>query len=363
MAVSTTDARVKEVLPVLADFYSRENMLLDRCTDLKASLGKGESIDLPSIGEFTVTADGDTGVGAGNAQTITTSAENMIVDKLPTIFAKIPKKDRIFNLGDGSWGAQVGRIAAMQLKNYNDDELVEYLLGTPAWDTAGTYHINPAGATVTSAMFRTALARARSLDGLKRLEWWVSPYGEGAISQIADFVPNQAQVDTANLGIRQIGTLFGLPVIETTAIKTDRTVATSAVTISSNVATATVAAGHGLVPGQFIYTTGLTTNVASTAKVAIQTVTSTTVVFALTDSNGAMADGVGLIIPATGANMLVDLEHIFKAEYGDPDVEIIPQNGTLTDEMRVFSLLGRKARTNTTRPSVYVIHSANDSVT
>lgn len=358
-----TDARVKEVLPVLADIYSRQNYLLDRFTPLNAALGKGESIDLPSIGSYTVTADGDTGITANAAPSISTTVDNLIVDKLPTIFAKIAKKERIFNLGDGSWGRQVGMIAGEQLRASIDDSVVEYLIGEPGWDTSATYHVNQTGATLTSSMLREALAKLRENDGMHMPEWWVSPYGEASISQIADFVPNQVQADSGNFGVRQIGTLFGAPVISSNSIVRNRSVATSAVTVATNVATATVAAGHGLVAGQQIYTTGLTTNVASTAKVAITSVTATTVVYPLTAGDGALADGVGLIVTSTSPNLLVDRAHIFAAQFGGPEVEVIPLSGTLQDEMKVWALYGRKARSVSVVPSVYVVHSPGGSVT
>ena len=79
-------------------------------------------------------------------------------------------------------------------------------------------------------------------------------------------------------------------------------VATSAVTIASNVATATVPEGHGMLPGMLVTTSGLTTDV--TTPVAITSVGPTSIVFPLTDCDGAMADGVGTIVHQR-ANALV----------------------------------------------------------
>lgn len=75
----------------------------------------------------------------------------------------------------------------------------------------------------------------------------------------------------------------------------DYSVATTAVTVASNVATATVV-GHAFVVGENITTSGHTTN--ATVATPITAVTATTVSYALTASDGALADGVGVITAA-----------------------------------------------------------------
>lgn len=76
------------------------------------------------------------------------------------------------------------------------------------------------------------------------------------------------------------------------------TIATSAVTIASNVATATVLAGHGASAGQCIVTTGHTTNTPGSPNgcVQITSVGATTIVYPLTAADGPLADGVGTIV-------------------------------------------------------------------
>lgn len=73
-------------------------------------------------------------------------------------------------------------------------------------------------------------------------------------------------------------------------------VATTGCTIASNVCTATVASGHGLVAGDIVALSGTT---VTTASATITSVTETTVVFPLTGANGAMADGVGVLTQIT----------------------------------------------------------------
>ena len=80
-------------------------------------------------------------------------------------------------------------------------------------------------------------------------------------------------------------------------------IATTGVTVASNVATATVAADHGVSEGQVISTTGLTTDASS---VAVTSVTSTTIVYPLTTGDGALADGVGSIVTADKLSVAVD---------------------------------------------------------
>lgn len=70
---------------------------------------------------------------------------------------------------------------------------------------------------------------------------------------------------------------------------------TSAVSVAGGVATATVPSTAGWFVGQIVYTAGLTTNVAQASPVAITADTPTTVEFALTAPDGALADGVGNI--------------------------------------------------------------------
>lgn len=71
-------------------------------------------------------------------------------------------------------------------------------------------------------------------------------------------------------------------------------VATTAVSVTSNVATATCA-GHWFETGDYITTTGHTTN--ATSPVAITVVDSSHITYALTAADGALADGVGVLVP------------------------------------------------------------------
>ena len=80
------------------------------------------------------------------------------------------------------------------------------------------------------------------------------------------------------------------------AAGTDGGFPTSAVTISANVATVTCV-GHWFETGDYISTVGLTTNVSSASPVALTRIDADHVSFALVAANGAMADGVGTLVP------------------------------------------------------------------
>lgn len=75
----------------------------------------------------------------------------------------------------------------------------------------------------------------------------------------------------------------------------NRSVATTGVVVATNVATATVALNHEVLPGALLYTSDVTTNVAQANPVAVTSVTATTVVYPLTTGDGALADGAGFL--------------------------------------------------------------------
>jgi hypothetical protein len=137
-----------------------------------------------------------------------------------------------------------------------------------------------------------------------------------------------------------IGRLHGVPVVRSQDVPKSLAVATTAVSITSNVATATVAAGHGFVPGMVISSSGLTTNVTSAT---ISSVTATTIVYPCTASNGAMADGVGTLTCAATFNVLLHRPWNFISKRQAPDIRIVPTSGKIQDELQFDSIWGVKS--------------------
>lgn len=102
---------------------------------------------------------------------------------------------------------------------------------------------------------------------------------------------------------------------------------TSAVTVSSGQATATVLANHGVVAGDSIYTTNLTTNDGdATTPETVISVTPTTIVYATTAGDGPMADGVGEVnLETTYAERIA----FFLANLNEDVRNITGQTGTV----------------------------------
>lgn len=360
------DARSKAVLGQLADLYSRTNYLVDLVSNLTAPLARGDTVEIPSISSLTIGSDGGSDV---SAQSITTNILTLTANLHPMINAELPAVART-QLMDGAWAAQVARQATTQLKNNMDETLArDYLARSLCWVTgsSATYHDNLNGDALTEDDILNAKAALEANDGTNSadLALFVHPYGQGSIMSISGFIPNGQMAEQGSLGIPRVGTVFGIPVYVTNSVLRNHTAATTAVSVTSNVATATVASGHGFVPGMFIETSGHTTN-ASTP-VAITSTTATTIVYPLTACDGAMADGTGTISEArqgqdagvgTCWNLMMDRSHIFVAQQLMPSVRIVPQELRTSDNLQVSSIWGRIGRAGRCR----VLHSPGTSV-
>lgn len=360
------DARSKAVLSRLADLSSRANYLIDKVTNLREPLAKGDSIDVPSIANLTVGSDGGSDV---SAQSITTSVLTLSANLHPMINAEIPAVAST-QLLDGAWADQVALEAMKQLKNSMDENLArDYLARTLAWTTgtAATYHDNIAGDALNEDDILNAQANLLANDGCdpNNLALFVHPFGQGSIMSIAGFVPNFGMAERGMLGIPMVGSVFGIPVFVTNSVLRNHTAATTAVTVATNVATATVASGHGFVAGQYITTSGHTTN-ASTP-VAITSTTATTIVYPLTACDGALADGTGTITETRQGqsagegscwNLMMDLSHVFAAQQRLPTIRIVPQLVRTSDNLQCSSIWGRIGRAARAR----VLHSPGSFV-
>jgi len=216
------------------------------------------------------------------------------------------------------------------------------------------YHINPEADSLSEDDILNGKAALLSNDGVEaqNIIFVVSPYAEASIASIAGFIPNGQMAESGMLGIPQIGTVFGVPVFSSNSIKRNQSVATTAVSVSSLSATATVAAGHGFAPGQVITTAGLTTDSTS---VVVTSTTSTTVVFPTTAGDGAM--GVGTITDASSRNLMMDKSQIFAAQQRLPSVRTVPYFNRTSDALQISSVWGRIGRAG----RCYTVHSPGSS--
>lgn len=349
------DARAKAVLEVLSDIYSRSRFAIDSVTPLREPLGMGDIIEVPSISALTVTASGATTTAP---QAITTNILSLNANLDPMINALLPRLAST-QLMNGKWAEAVGRQAMIMLKNNMDETFLQFLGETVAWLTGSTatYHDNVAGDTLTSIDWLNSKAGLLAQDGAQEqnLIAFVSPYAEASIRSIAAFVPNFAEAEKGNIGIPMLGRVHGVPLFMTNSIRRNKSVATTAASITTNVATATVAAGHGFVPGMLITTTGLTVN--ATVAVAINSTTATTIVYNLTGADGAMADGVGNVVDASSWNIMMDVAQVWTAQQLGPMVRIVPDFQTTGDALQLSTIWGRQARAAYTR----VLHSPGSS--
>ena len=320
-------------------------------TDLREPLMKGDTIEVPSIGALSVIASGATPTAAAAP---TTSVLSLVADREPWINVEVGNVAET-QLMDGYWAPQVAGDAIKRLRNNMDEHFLgEYLARTIAYDTSATYHDNVAGDSLQQTDLVTSIARLLSVDGvvMQDLELFVSSFGQASIMNIAGFIPNFSAAENGSLGIPRLGYVNGVPVYMTNSITRSLAVATTAVSVATNVATATVGAGHGLVPGMTILSSGHTVNTPSA--VAITSVGTNSVSYPLTTGDTAgMADGTGLLTSQSSMNVLLNKAQVFTAIQKAIGVRLVAHDDSTGTAMQISTIWGRVARAGHVR----VLHS------
>jgi hypothetical protein len=337
MTVVTRDAVAKAVQDEILDLESRSFYLSSLWTSKKGAMGAGQSIDISEIADLSIEDAIDTSYNNVNltVQNITETATNMIVDQARAVSAEIRSFERLFS-NNGALLKEFSGKLQRQIRNDRDSKDFAYLANTIGYDTTATYHLNPASDAVSIDDVENTIANAQTERSgyqgapFDQLVWMFHPFGIGSVRRLPTWQSNEATMD-GQLGLPRVGKLAEIPVYVSQSVQRNRSVATTAVTVTSNVATATVAAGHGLVPGLMIVTSGHTTN--ATVAVAIQSVTATTVVYALTASNGALADGIGTITDQSCYNALVRRDWLWEATVPDWEARIIPYGRERTSDV------------------------------
>lgn len=333
------DARAKMVMDALADLYTRANYIIDRVNDVGPAVGFGDTIEIPDVSAFSVKPDAST---RSAASAVTTNVLSLAVNRHPGLNLAIPKPDR-FQLLNGNWAGQVGLSAATQLKNYMDRDLFDYVNQTLNYDATATYHVNVAGNSLTEDDILTAKAKIMQNEGAHRPILIMNPYGMASLQSISGFVPAFSAAEQGQLGIPQVGSVFGVPVYESQSVRTGRTLASTAWAISSNVLTVTVAAGHGLVPGQLVTFDTVTAGGDMSTPTAITSVTATTIVIDHTASNGSATEA-GTVTVESAENVMIDLENLWVAQSIMPSIRIVPDYDSSNDALQVDALWGRIGR-------------------
>lgn len=352
--MASTAGMLKEVRRALADLYSKGPMETIWSQLTYHSLVGLELIEIPSIAAMTTVATQSSGddVTGISAQQVAPSLLEMKADQNRAVFIHQEAQRRAQYMG-GSFYPQVASQSTEQLISYVDQNIAEYWRGYPAWTTgtAATYHDNVAGDALTAADFSEARGKIMANLGKKDLRWFVPPAVMGQVQAIPGFIPNYQQSEMGNIGLPLIGRINGIPVFESPDLPVSRTVAGSASSITSNVMTITVAAGHGLVAGMFIKTTGGTANVTSST--AITSTTSNSVVVAKTASNDA-ANGALTIELQSNESYLVDKNHChFGWQTEAPEARIVERSDSMGDVIQIGLRWGRVARAGRVR----VLHS------
>jgi len=341
------DAARKAVQSALLDTWSRGPSLLPLLTNLGPVVRGGDSVDVPYIGSLTVATSESQAVSATSLSvyTMTVNRPKFINQGLT-----MAQMAQLLN-GNDAFAQQITRASSGQLANAIERDIVEHIIT----NTGVSYHVNLAADAVSDEDLNAAEAVMREQDGVANamgdLAWVVSPRAAASIKNAADFSYDSVAPLQGGVGLPMLGSINGIPVYTHNALPgavdaLRQQVATSAVSISTNVATATVPSGHGFVAGQQIWTSGLTTNVAVGSPVTITSVTATTIVYPLTAGDGALADGVGTIYSASSMAMLIHRPWIYYGMDGEiPAVELVKREANAGYGLQLFQHLGRAMAT------------------
>lgn len=331
-----TTAISKAVLGELLDQSSRTMYAKDIVRRVGQDVLKGDSVELPKQASPT------------NASATTRAAPQSLT---PTVATLSVDQDVFYNivlpamttsqLMDGSWASETATDALEDAGNEMDDSLLSHMLRYGAYSATATFHGNVAADALTDNDVDLLVAKALDTDGVNysNLVWILNPYGEGAIKQIAGWSGATEQTVMGSLGIKRVGTVAGIPAFVSRGVPRQRTVASTASAIATNVLTCTVAAGHGIVAGQKITTAGGTADVDTAA--AVTSVTATTVVVPLTTADDATNGALTITVQST-ENLLMDRRACFFAEQQMPSVEIVKDYESAARALQVFAAFGHQ---------------------
>lgn len=354
----------KAVLPTLLDTWSRGSSVLgtlDMVSGGRSDLGPvvrgGDSVDVPNKSGSTVNTSESGSVGATTIGT----PDTLTVNRPKFINEAISQAQRAQLLGgNDNFTRQMLTGMSGDLLNALDKDLVDYLITSVA-SSSVDYHINLAADAVTNDDVEDCEAQMREQDGIANtgsgLFWMLNPRAAGAIKKVTEFV--EVPRSETDVGRGMVAMINGIPAFYNNAVpgRVDslrQQTATSAVTVASNVATATVPSGHGFVAGQMIWTSGLTTNITEASPVAITSVTATTIVYALTAADGALADGVGTIYSASSMAMLCYAPWIYYGLDGVvPFFDLVKREANAGFTAQLFHHFGRVAHAG----SVAILHA------
>jgi len=335
------DIRTKAVFNTLAPLYEEANYGIDlAATQMREPLGLSDQIGIPSISSMTVNASG--AVDA-TPEAVTNSELTLNANLEPWINAKLPQIDS-FAL-NGTWAAQTAAQVTQQLKNKMDEDFLQYLIARNH-STAATaaYHVNVAGDSLTSSDLLEAIATLTSNRGVdvSDLAFMMSPWGRASLSNISGFVPNTTDSGGQVNGLPAVGTLYNIPVYQSSSVPNGRTIASTAFADDGTDMVITLGADHGLVVGMKITFDTVTAANDISAATAITACTSTTITVA--SVNTASATEAGTVTAECSESLLISKANTFVAQQMIPKIRTVDLYNSTGSALQVSAVWGRVAR-------------------
>jgi hypothetical protein len=293
---------VKNVQAAFLDTWTLGPSLADMYTDLGPVTRGGDSVDIPEDPGPTINATEAAGPAAVG------STRNQLIVNLPKFVNRALSVAEINQLQNGQRAQQVARSNAGYFRASIDSDLINGAIA----GAAVTDHINLAAAALTTALIGQTEGKILSRRGVAEqdLFWLISPAIAGEIGGLYPIQPTTLAA-AFDQGAPIARTLNGIPVFRHSGVPgyLRRTVAVISSSITSNVLTVVVAAGHGFVAGQLVRTRSLSANQPTGV---VTSVTATTVVMALTSGDNA-TNGAGFLDSRSAQAMLFAKSRAFFA--------------------------------------------------
>ena len=336
-----SDIRSKAVLTTLAPLYSEANYGIDlAATPLREPLGLGDQIGVPSISALTVNASGGTDA---TPEAVTNAELTLNANLEPWINAKLPQIDSMA-LG-GTWAAQTAQQCVSQLKNSMDEAYLKYLI-TRNHTTASTptYHVNAAADSLTASDILEAIATLTSNRGVdvSDLVFMMSPWGRASLSNISGFVPNMTNAGGTVNGLPAVGTLYNIPVYQSSSVANGRTVASTAFADDGTDMVITLGADHGIVVGEKVTFSTVTSGNDITSAAAVTACAATTITVASVTT--ASATEAGTVTLSASENLLIAKGSCYVAQQIFPKTRVVDLSNSTGSALQVSAVWGRVAR-------------------
>lgn len=332
-------------------------------TDKGAVAKRGDSVEIPTKTAATVNTSESMSV-----ETASYSADTLTVDVFRGTNTGITVSQHAMMLqGDGNVVGEVVRESMGALTNSIDKYVITELLKVAGGDT--TAHQNFAGATVTSTMLGALEASMREQDGvgggngaIPGMFYLAAPRATAAIKVVSDYVPAQFDYQNGRLGLSVPAMVNGIPYFEHAGVPgaVDAQRLQSSITasaIASNVLTVTVGATEAAkwTVGQYVWTDGLTTDVAVGSPAAITGISGGDITMALTSANAADNGTSGTLYSATSMALLCYAPWLFYSDTGMPYESLGKREANAGWYFQLAKYIGVKGHSG----AVKVIHAAD----